>query len=94
MDPHAPAEELPALYRAILDLVATLEAAGDREEGLRVRRAAVKAYSRAWDARAGRQLTALLQSAQRRTDTHHRPTGRPTDRPAYRANRAVVAPDR
>lgn len=86
MDPNAPAEELPALYRAILDHVATLEAAGDRDESLRVRRAAVKAYSRAWDARARQQLTGLLRGAERRAD-----------RPSYRtrrAHRAAVAPDR
>lgn len=67
MEPSAPAEELPALYRAILERVAAIEAAGDRDEGLRVRQAASKAYSRAWDDRARRQLTALLRRAERPT---------------------------
>ena len=37
MDPNSPAEELPTLYRAILDRVALLEAAGERGEAGRVR---------------------------------------------------------
>ena len=37
MEQNSPAEELPALYRAILDRVAELEAGGDRAEAARVR---------------------------------------------------------
>ena len=61
----APAEELPALYRAILDRVAELEASGRRREAGRIRRQAAEAYSRAWDDRARRQLTSLLRTATR-----------------------------
>ncbi|MEX2183909.1 MAG: hypothetical protein WEC14_05640 [Chloroflexota bacterium] len=67
MDAHTPAEELPALYRAILDRVAELEAAGQRRAAGDVRRGAIAAYSRAWDDRARRQLLALLHDADRRT---------------------------
>ena len=64
MDP-TPAEELPALYRAILDSVARLEGAGERQTAARIRRNATAAYSRAWDARAQRRLVALLREADR-----------------------------
>jgi len=67
METNAPAEELPGLYRAILDRVAELEAGGDRAEAGRVRRAATKAYSRAWDDRARRDLETLLRRAARPT---------------------------
>ena len=67
MDQHSPAEDLPALYRAILDRVAELEAAGQRGEAARVRADATRAYSRAWDDRARRQLEAMLRRAARPT---------------------------
>lgn len=67
MDPNSPAEELPSLYRAILDRVALLEAAGERGEARRVRLQATTAYSRSWDARARRELEALLRRAERPT---------------------------
>ena len=49
------AEVLPELYRAILDAVARLEAAGERPRAARLRRDATAAYSRAWDDRARRR---------------------------------------
>lgn len=84
MGTSTPAEELPALYRAILDRVAELEAAGARSEAARVRRDATAAYSRAWDERSRRQLTALLRAA-----------GRPSaiDRRIARALRRVTSRD-
>jgi len=63
MESHSPAEELPALYRAILDRVAELERSGERDEGRRLRRRATIAYSRAWDERARRQLVDMLRDA-------------------------------
>ena len=63
MEQNSPAEELPALYRAILDRVADLESGGDRAEAARVRAAATRIYSRAWDEPARRSLTALLRRA-------------------------------
>lgn len=92
MDPNSPAEELPALYRAILDRVASIEAAGDRAEALRVRGAATKAYSRAWDDRARRELEALLRRVERPTSSERtRGTGR---RPLARPPRTAAAPER
>jgi plasmid stabilization system protein ParE len=67
MDAHTPAEELPELYRAILDRVAELEAAGQRRAAGDVRRRAIATYSTAWDERARRQLLALLHDANRPT---------------------------
>jgi hypothetical protein len=61
MEPNSAAEELPALYRAILDRVGQLEAVGQRQVANRVRADAIKIYSRAWDERARRELTALLR---------------------------------
>jgi hypothetical protein len=61
MEPNSAAEELPALYRAVLDLVAGLEAEHKRELANRVRAQATRIYSRAWDERARRELLALLR---------------------------------
>ena len=72
MDSHTPAEELPALYRAILDRVAQLEASGERVEAGRVRRNATTAYSRAWDDRARRELLTLLRQVDRPTAAERR----------------------
>lgn len=55
------AEELPAIYRAVLDRVAELEAAGDRALARSIRRDATRIYSRAWDDRARRRLENLLR---------------------------------
>jgi hypothetical protein len=63
MEPNSTAEELPALYRAILDRVAELESTGARAEAARLRASATRHYSRAWDARARRDLEALLRGA-------------------------------
>jgi hypothetical protein len=67
MEPNSRAEDLPTLYRAILDRVAELESAGDRNEARRVRQHATAAYSRAWDDRAHRELESLLRRAERPT---------------------------
>jgi hypothetical protein len=61
MEPKSASEELPALYRAVLDRVAELEAARDRDVANRVRAEATRIYSRAWDDRARRELLALLR---------------------------------
>jgi hypothetical protein len=67
MEPNSRAEDLPTLYRAILDRVTFLESAGERSEAGRVRRLATTAYSRAWDDRARRELETLLRRAERPT---------------------------
>jgi hypothetical protein len=61
MEPKSASEELPALYRAVLDRVAQLEASRDRDLANRVRAEAIHIYSRAWDDRARRELLALLR---------------------------------
>lgn len=96
MDPTSPAEELPALYRAILDRVAELEAGGERATAGRVRREATAAYSRAWDERARRRLLSLLRDAGRPTHAERR-LGRGARRSLPRFGRSVpptVVPDR
>ena len=59
------AEDLPELYRTILDRVAELERLGSRLEAGRIRVSATRAYSSAWDASAQRVLLALLHRADR-----------------------------
>jgi hypothetical protein len=63
MEPKSASEELPALYRAVLDRVAQLEASRDRALANRIRAEATHIYSRAWDERARRELVALLRRA-------------------------------
>jgi hypothetical protein len=61
MEPNSAAEELPALYRAVLDLVGQLEAGGQRDLARRIRADGTRIYSKSWDARAKRDLQALLR---------------------------------
>lgn len=61
MEPKSASEELPDLYRAVLDRVAELEASRERDLANRVRADAIRIYSRAWDDRARRELLALLR---------------------------------
>jgi hypothetical protein len=65
METHSAAEELPALYRAILDRVARMEASGQRVAAARLRSDATRAYSRAWDEKARRRLQQLLERVER-----------------------------
>lgn len=94
MDPHTPAEELPSLYRAILDRIAALEAAGQRSDAVRIRRDATRAYSRAWDERARRELEALLRRASTPTAAERLlARGSRVARRPRRDGRIVTAPD-
>jgi hypothetical protein len=61
MEPKSASEELPDLYRAVLDRVAELEASRQRELANRIRAEAIHIYSRAWDERARRELLALIR---------------------------------
>lgn len=80
-DPHAPdpiaagnpADDHPALYRALLDRVATLERIGDRAAAARIRMAATEIYSRAWDAAGRGRLLALMARADRTIEGSARP---------------------
>lgn len=60
MEPKSAAEELPALYRALLDRVAQIEAEGRRAAAYRLRSEATRIYSKCWDDRARRALQDLL----------------------------------
>jgi hypothetical protein len=61
----SPAEQLPAIYRAVLDSVAELERRGERLEASRFRSEAIRAYSRSWDIRGRRRLESILRRAHR-----------------------------
>ena len=61
MEPNSAAEELPGLYRAVLDRVAQFEAARQRDLANQIRAEAIVIYSRAWDDRARRDLQGLLR---------------------------------
>ena len=61
MDPTSRAEELPALYRAVLDRVAQIATTGQRDLANRIRADATRIYSRSWDERARRELEGLLR---------------------------------
>jgi hypothetical protein len=67
MDPKTAAEELPELYRALLDRIAQIDAAGHRSLGYRIRAEATRIYSRAWDERARRGLEELLRQSAEKT---------------------------
>ena len=59
------AEDLPELYRTILDRIGHLERIGERREAGEIRLAATGAYSVAWDEGARVRLVALLARANR-----------------------------
>jgi hypothetical protein len=62
---QSPAEQLPAIYRAVLDSVAELERRGERLEASQFRDEAIRAYSRAWDGAGRRRLLRILRGAER-----------------------------
>jgi hypothetical protein len=82
MDPKSAAEELPALYRAVLDRIAQIDASGQREIGYRMRVEATRIYSRAWDDRARRRLEDLLRQATHRETVRREPVRRAARRSA------------
>ena len=92
METNSPAEDLPALYRAILDRVAELELAGDRSRAARLRADATDAYSRAWGERARRRLETLLRRSDHHADTDRQ--GGPVRRPVSPPRRAMAARER
>ena len=59
------AEDLPELYRAILDRIGHLERIGERREAGEIRLAATEASSVAWDEGARIRLLSLLARADR-----------------------------
>jgi hypothetical protein len=71
----SPAEELPGLYRMVLDRVAQLELIGERYEAGQIRLSATTAYSGAWNDAGRHRLVALVHRADRILANHDRPQG-------------------
>lgn len=63
------AEYLPRLYRVALDSVDELARSGHRTEAARLRNAAGRAYSRAWDDACRKALEDIIVRAHRRSGT-------------------------
>jgi hypothetical protein len=61
---RSPAEELPALYRSVLEGVSHLELAGQRREAGAIRAAASRAYT-VWNDDGRRRLIGLLRRVER-----------------------------
>jgi hypothetical protein len=70
-----PAEELPGLYRAILERVAELELLGERSEAARIRMSATETYSGSWDEGGRTRLLGLIARADRAIADHAQPRG-------------------
>ena len=64
------ADELPGIYRSILEVVAPLERTTDRAKALRLRMEATEIYSKGWDEGGRRRLAALLRKVQRLEAQH------------------------
>lgn len=70
-----PAEELPGLYRTILERVAELEQLGERSEAAHIRMAATATYSAAWDESGRNRLVSLVHRADRAISGGSQPRG-------------------
>ncbi len=66
MDESIGPEDMPLLYREVLDLVARLEHGGERRAAYEVRRRAIRFYSVRWDERSYRNLQKLAGEARAR----------------------------
>ncbi|HEY7524516.1 MAG TPA: hypothetical protein VH720_12775 [Candidatus Limnocylindrales bacterium] len=62
--PASPADELPALYREILDGLAPLERSPLRPEALRIRARASRIYAQSWSDQGRKSLQSLLRRLQ------------------------------
>ena len=76
MDEHIPAEELPTLYRAVLETVARLERAGERSFAFDIRQKALRTYSTRWDEGGRRALVRLERDGQARLESTRRAVAR------------------
>jgi len=72
--PASPADELPALYRAILDGLAPLERTAMRREALLIRSRASQIYAQSWSGDGRKRLQALLRRIERLTARNERAT--------------------
>ncbi len=66
MDQQTPAEELPSLYRAVLDTVWRLERVGERDYALAIRKRAVNTYATRWDEGGRKELARINREALQR----------------------------
>lgn len=69
----SPAEDLPALYRAILDGIADLERAGQHQEAALIRTEATRVYSTSWDEGGRRRLLQIRRRVERVISGDERP---------------------
>lgn len=60
-----PAEDLPALYRAILDGISNLERVGQHREAALIRTEATRVYSTSWDEGGRRRLLHIRRRIER-----------------------------
>jgi len=72
MEGNSPAHELPEIYRAVLERIASLEQTGHRSEAEHIRREAITAYSRAWDEASRRRLQQLRLRADKAIESGER----------------------
>ena len=66
MDDRNPAEELPLVYREMLDALALLEAAGDRGAAYELRVRGQRIYATRWDDGGLRALQKIVREAHAR----------------------------
>jgi hypothetical protein len=65
-------DEMPQLYRAVLDLVSDLARLGDRRQAEQIRAEAIQAYSAAWTGRQSEVLKRLVDRAGRSVQAQRR----------------------
>ena len=75
MGEQTPAEEMPTLYRAVLDTVWRLERLGEREYALAVRTRAVRTYATRWDEGGRKELARINREALQRLATSRPASG-------------------
>jgi hypothetical protein len=74
MEPRSsPADDLPSVYRSILDGIAVLEGLGARREAALLRAEATKIYSTAWDEPGLRRLRHIKSRIERIISGEERP---------------------
>jgi len=66
VDSTIASDEVPQIYRLILELVGDLERTGARGEAGRAREQAITIYSRGWDESSRRRLGQIADNLQRR----------------------------
>jgi hypothetical protein len=73
VDSTIASDEVPQIYRLILELVGELERIGARGEATRARQQAITIYSRGWNESSRRRLGRIADDLQRRVArTSHR----------------------